>query len=324
MMLAGKAWVRYNACMKRSVFIVTLWLAQAAAAVGLAATSAAEQTDVQLESQLSAMLSSFNGTAGIYVRHLPSGRSASIRADEVFPTASMVKIPILLGLFARIERGDLDYHQIFTFRIAERQPSAGILNAFKDGETVDVAFLATLMMAFSDNDASLWCQELAGGGMIINAWLESHGFSHTRVNSRTDGRESAKEMYGWGQSTPREMAELLVRIHDRQAVSPAADDEMVRVLSRNYWDGNALAQVPPTVHTMSKGGSVGSTRSEVVLVDAPNGAYVFCVMTRDQKDKDWGRDNAGQILRRNLSRLIWQHFEPGSTWSPATGAERFR
>lgn len=282
-----------------------------------------EQPDPYLMDKLKPLVEGFGGTVGLYVFHLGNGKSAAFRADEVFPSASLVKVPILVALFDRIERGELDYHRVLTFRIAERTPTGGILNAFKDGEPVDVALLATFMIQFSDNDASLWCQELAGGGAGVNRWLEARGFRSTWVNSRTAGREEAKARYGWGQSTPREMAELFVRIHQRRAVSPAADEEMIRVLSRNYWDGNAVSQVPPTVHAMSKGGSVSGARSEAVLVDAPSGPYVFCVMTRDQRDEAWGRDNAGQVLRREISRVLWRHFEPASAWQPPpTG--RFR
>jgi beta-lactamase class A len=299
-------------------FIAVLAVASAAAGA-----EAPEQPDPYLMEKLRPLVEAFGGVVGLYVRQLETGKAAAFRADELFPTASLVKVPLLVALFDRVDRGLLDYHRVLTYRVAERSPTAGMLNAFKDGETVDVALLATLMMEFSDNDASLWCQELAGGGEGVNHWLDTHGFRQTRVNSRTAGREADWQSYGWGQSTPRELAELMVRIHERRAVSPAADEEMIRVLSRNYWDGNALIQIPPTVHVMSKGGSIGSARSETIVVDAPSGAYVMCVMTRDQKDQDWGRDNAGQQLRREISRVLWHHFEPASDWHPP-GTERFR
>ena len=142
------------------------------------------------------------------------------------------------------------------------------LGSFADGEPITLDKLAFLMITTSDNTASLWCQELAGTGATINAWLQGQGFEQTRVNSRTPGREDARARYGWGQTTPREMAELLVHIRDRALVSPAASEEMARALGRIYWDGEALASVPPTVATMSKQGAVNASRSEVVLVHA--------------------------------------------------------
>ena len=54
---------------------------------------------------------------------------------------------------------------------------------------ITLAKLVDLMIRYSDNTASLWCQELAGTGTVINDWLQSHGYEKTRVNSRTPGRE---------------------------------------------------------------------------------------------------------------------------------------
>ena len=106
---------------------------------------------------------------------------------------------------------------------------------------------------------ALWNQSLAGGGGAINAWRAAHGFDSTRVNSRTPGREANREAYGWGQTTPREMTRLLTLIRTEQAVS--------------------------------KQGAVAASRSEVVLVNAPSGDYVFC---------------------------------PRYPWSPAPGARQFK
>ena len=94
--------------------------------------------------------------------------------------------------------------------------------------------------------------------------------------------------------------------------------------SLNDDDGEALASVPPTVATMSKQGAVNASRSEVVLVHAPHGDYVFCVITKNQQDQSWGDDNAGFVLLRDVSRILWQHFEPTAPYAAPAGAARFR
>jgi beta-lactamase class A len=59
----------------------------------------------------------------------------------------------------------------------------------------------------------------------------------------------------------------------------------------------------------------------VVLVHAPSGDYVFCVITKNQQDESWEANNEGFVLLRKISRILWQHFEPNSDWSPAAGVE---
>ena len=60
-----------------------------------------------------------------------------------------------------------------------------------------------------------------------------------------------------------------------------------------------------------------------VLVIAPHGDYVFCVITKNQGDQRWVRDNAGYALLRSVSKTLWQYFEPESEWKPAQGLEEW-
>ena len=279
--------------------------------------------DTALQSQLEALVAGFAGEVGIYVRHLGSGSVAAIRADVAFPTASLIKIPILIGIFAKLERGELEWSKPLVWDKARAYDQDDLLARVDTGTPIELGKLLHLMCAFSDNTASLWLQELAGTGTAINEWLSTHGFAVTRVNSRTPGREAAKQAFGWGTTTPREMAELIAKIRQGEVVSPAASERMYRTLCKTLWDHEAVSEVPPFVLAASKQGAVNASRSEVVLVHAPSGDYVFCLITKGQKDQSWKHDNAGFVLLRATQRLLWQHFEPSTPWSPATGSERY-
>lgn len=279
--------------------------------------------DPALQTKIERIVDGFRGDVGVYVRHLETGRTAALNADTLFPTASMIKVPILLKTFDAIEQGRLRYDQMLTYRDSLYYPGVDLLGRFEDGEEVALNKLVMLMLTMSDNTASLWLQHLCGTGTAINDWLADHGFEATRMNSRTPGRRGDWERYGWGQTTPREMAELLVMIREGRAVSPAASEEMYRALTRTFWDDEALSQLPPTVQVASKQGAVDRSRSEVALVNAPGGDYVFTVITQHQADTSWTPDNEGFRLIRDVSRAIWQHFEPESDWQPAEGIRRF-
>lgn len=277
----------------------------------LGAHSAPEaRVDARLQKQLEDVTAAFRGVVGVWVQHLPSGRYAAIRADEVFPTASLIKVPILCALYARIDAGELDPRAKLVYDKSRLYPGEDLLGSFEDGQSITLDKLVLLMLSLSDNTASLWLQELAGTGTAINAWLDAHGFTATRMNSRTPGREQDRERMGWGQTTPREMAELLVAIRDGRAATPESCEAMHRALTRSYWNKEALSAIPPSVAAMSKQGAVNQSRSEVVLVHALHGDYVFCVITKAQEDESWGRGNEGFVLLRTLSRLVFEHFEP--------------
>ena len=265
-----------------------------------------------IEQQLRFMTQDFRGDVGIYAKHLISGQEIDIRADSLFPTASMVKVPIMLSLFQRIHDDSLNYDSTLMW-LPElvNYPRGGMLSSFQDSATISLKKLISLMITYSDNHASLWCQNLAGGGLEINKWLDTHGFDKTRMNSRTPDRKDDWEIYGWGQTTPHEMAALVELIHNNKAISPWASDEMYHYLTRIFWDDEALSAIPRTVQVASKQGAVNASRSEVVLVNAPQGDYVFCVITNNQEDQSWEDENEGFVLLRKVSSVLWDAW--GST-----------
>lgn len=272
-------------------------------------TLCAQKSDKRLERELRALIQGFNGDIGIYVKNLRNGRTVAINADTVFPTASIVKLPILVGVMDKIERGELTDTQNLEYRDSLLYAGVDILGSFKQGEKIELGKVVMLMLTMSDNTASLWLQSLAGTGTRINAIMDSLGLQHTRVNSRTPGRESIRSIYGWGHTTPREIATLMERIVRGEIISPQRSAEMLRLLSRNYWDDVAISQIPAGVFIASKNGAVDESRSEVLYVKGNGAEYVFSVFTKNNKDQSWNHSNEAWVLTRKISLLLWQRFD---------------
>lgn len=279
------------------------------------------QNDPALEKELQEIIDDFKGVAGVYVYNLATKKEAGIYADTVFPTASIVKVPILAALFQKIENGELSLTDSLFYNKERIYGGSGLMQFYKDSTKTDLRNVVALMITYSDNVASLWSQELAGGGEEINKIMEGIGLDHTRVNSRTKGREEIWEKYGWGQTTPREMASILVKIRNRELVSEAASDEMYRMLSNSFYTEYSLSQIPPYVQAASKQGMVNQSRSELVMVNAPNGDYVFYIATTDNEDESWKFDNEAWVLQRKISSFLWNYFEPDAGWKPAKDSE---
>jgi beta-lactamase class A len=269
----------------------------------------AQETDRTLLKQVENLIRDFHGKVGLYIYDPARERCVAIDADSLYPTASIVKISILLGIMEKIEKGELGYHQRMTYTDSLYfQEGDDILSDFKPGSTIELSKLLMLMLTISDNCASLWLQGLAGGGTGINQVLDSLGIKMTRVNSRTPGRDSAWQTYGWGQTTPREIVSILNRIVERKIFSPAASDRMLRLLNRQYWDEEALSQIPAGVFTADKNGALDHNRNEVIYVNGRH-PYLFSIFTRDNTDSSWTADNEAWVLTRKLSSLLWEYYK---------------
>jgi len=268
----------------------------------------AQKTDKRLQEQATALLQGFNGDIGVYVHDLKRNRIIAINADTVFPTASMVKLPILTGIMQKIENGELAYHQLLTYKDSLLYAGVDILGSFKTNEKIELSKLMMLMLTMSDNTASLWLQSLAGGGIRVNGLMDSLGLKETRVNSRTPGREDNRRLYGWGQTTPKEMATLVEKMTNKEVINAAASEKMLRLMSRNYWDEEAISQIPTDVFIASKSGAVDASRNEVLFVNGKKCRYLFCICTKNNKDISWEKNNEAWVVTRKLSKLLWEYY----------------
>ena len=114
--------------MKSILFITILTL--------LVTKTNAQKTDKKLQAKIEESLKGFKGDIGIYVKNLQNGKIVAINADTVFPTASIVKVPILIGVMDKLEKGELKYEQELVYKDSLLYAGSDILGSFKSNEKV--------------------------------------------------------------------------------------------------------------------------------------------------------------------------------------------
>jgi beta-lactamase class A len=289
-------------------------LAYALLLVLISFASMAQKLEQKLQRQIEQEIKGFRGEIGVYVKHLKSGKEVRIQADTVFPTASLVKVPLLVGIFHQIHDGKYSLDQEFIYDAKRVYGGSGLMQFYKDSAKTDLSTMISLMLTYSDNVTSLWIQELAGGGIQVNQLMDHYGLKDTKVNSRTEGRAKIWEKYGWGQTTPKEMSTLFTLIREGKIINKEQSVKMYRYLKNQYYNERSLSSLPPTVNTISKTGSVNQARGEVVLVNAPHGDIVFCILTKNNEDQSWTPLNEAEELTRRIAKLIWNFYEPTYKW----------
>ena len=149
-------------------------------AAGLSAQAPPDGLTRRLESELAR----FPARTGVYVKHLGTGEEASVRGDESFSSASVIKIPILIRAFQLADDGALDLGERVTIRRADLRDGSGILQFHDLGATPTWRDLLTEMVITSDNTATDLLVQRLGGVAALNAWLEKGGFTRTRMMNR--------------------------------------------------------------------------------------------------------------------------------------------
>jgi beta-lactamase class A len=282
------------------------------AGLALAATNAVAQTSFTradtavLHKQLDAIAAAHHGVLGYSVSNLDTGERLSLRGDETFPTASLIKVPILVTLYDLVEQKQLSLDDPLTVLKIDQVPGSGVLQFMHSGMSLSVHDAAVLMSVLSDNTAT---NLLLDRVPMRRVWqkMESLGLPHTKVHSKTFLRITSVAMdssvkYGLGVSTPNEMARLFGLLASGKAVSPAADSSMLEIL-RNNADGDSMQRSVEGVVAPHKTGATDSVRTECALFRLQS-RVVACGFTKQNRDIRWVVDNEAQVSLGKLGAAV--------------------
>src|SRR5688572_15484568 len=95
-----------------------------------AVTTIAQKSDKRLETKIKSLVKEFRGDVGLFIKNISMNETVAINADTVFPTASLVKVPILVGVMDKINRGELKFHQEVVYHDSLLYPGVDILGSF--------------------------------------------------------------------------------------------------------------------------------------------------------------------------------------------------
>lgn len=310
-------------------------LVLAACLVSVAA--AQRSTEPGLEARVGKLVATFPGEMGVAVRDLDSGREISVHADQRFPTASLIKLAVLVEAYHQMAEGRLHKDQVVTLAEADKAGDESVpLNMLHPGINLTIADLLKLMIAYSDNTATnLLVREVGAGN--ADRRMESYGLKDTKIFRPTfrDGHadvfpELEKE-FGLGMTTPREVARLMGLIADGKVVSRAACDEMLAMLG-NQFDRQMIPRALPferdKIFVGNKtgwdeeklagpDGIKGEVRTDAAYVKGPHSRYTIAICTRRGRDKRPGADNPALVIGGAVSRMVYDDFERVSAATPA-------
>jgi beta-lactamase class A len=259
-----------------------------------------------LRRTLEAIAAAHHGVLGYSVLNLDTGERLSLRGDETFPTASLIKVPILVTLYDLAEQKQLSLDDPLTVIKIDQVPGSGVLQFMHPGMSLSVHDAAALMIILSDNTATnLILDKIA----IRRVWtkMEALGLPHTKVHSKVYLRLASVAMdssvkYGLGVSTPNEMAHLFELLAQGKAVNPPADSAMLQLLSNNA-DGDSMQRTVDGLSVPHKTGATDSVRTECALFRLQS-RVVACGFTKQNTDIRWVVDNEGQVTLGKIGAAI--------------------
>lgn len=269
----------------------------------------------ELRPALETRIAEHRGIVGLVLLDSNSGERLSVRGNERFPSASIIKIPVLYEIMLRVEEGRLSLDDPLNMLSGDRAPGSGILQHLSAPFTLTVRDAALLMTALSDNTATnLILEKVEPRGVTDR--MAAFGLPDTRIFRKVfrDAAESfdpaGSEEWGFGVTTPLDQARLLAWIHRGEAVSPKASREMLRMLDAQTHSVGIPRLLPGGTRVAHKTGSINASRHDCGIVFGPAREYVLCILTRENEDTGWTADNEAEALQADLSRIVFEALNP--------------
>ena len=244
----------------------------------------------KLDLRVAEMVERFDGVMGVAIVDLTDGRTLSHNADRVFPTASSIKIAILLELYRQEQeartgaQSKAKFDDIYTFDPKDLVEDSQILAGLTAGVSrVTNRDLAQFMVAVSDNAAANILIDRVGKENV-NATLRSLGLNKTMLRRKMMDIAAARR----GEenvSAPLEMARLLEAIYRGKVLNKELTAEFIKQLSTLKKDSYISTDLPPGVEVANKPGSLEGVRTDSGIVFAKNRPFAISVMTAYDRDE---------------------------------------
>jgi beta-lactamase class A len=290
-----------------------------AAAHGGAATA---QSPGGLQRLLDAELARFPGKAGLWVKHLTTGEEAGVRADEIFNSASVIKLPVFVMAYQQAERKALSLDERLTIRKEDIRGGSGVFRYHDLGLQPTLRDVLMQMVITSDNTATDLAIARVGGVARVNAWIKENGLGEGLHLTQTTGELFAKygalpptadrndktnndRSYWLGEMTPRATGRLLEAMHRGKLTSTASAEEMMRVMRAQQAGARRLPHFLSVPVAHKTGDFPPVLANDVGIVFARSGPIVVSFFT-NAIEGPYGEaeDRMGRI-----TQLIVEYFD---------------
>lgn len=256
----------------------------------------------KLEATISDVDRNLDGVLAVAILDLATGQKYLLRADEVLPTASSIKIAILAELYRQAQQGKLKLSDLYTLQSSDLVGGSGIASVLTPNVTrLTLRDVAGLMISVSDNSMTNVIIDRVGMENV-NAMLDSLGLAHTRLRRKMmdlkaagEGRENV--------ATPREMMTLLENLYRGKVLNKSMTEDFFNLLSVHK-ESYIPRELPQDLRVANKPGELEGVRNDSGIVFAGKRPYVLSVMTTYLRRE---RDGGEAIVK--ISNAAYQMFD---------------
>jgi len=257
-----------------------------------------------LERKIRDFIKTEKGNIAVVVKDLKTNEEIKINENQIFPSASTIKILIMSELLNRVNQGTLSLDDKIEITPDLMTGGDGILKELKPGNKFTLEEIMTLMIIVSDNMATNILINLLGMDNI-NKTIQALGLKNTKLQRRMMDSEAAKQ----GKEnliTANDLAHVLELIYNGKNVNEKYSRLMLDVLKRQQVRGRLDLYLPEDVLIAHKTGDLDKLEHDAGIVFLPDREYIICVLTNETISNKDGREIIGKI-----SKMVYDKYLAG-------------
>ena len=279
-------------------------------------------TPSSLEAELRQIGASYSGKWTCALTDLGADQHVGVDEDEVMPTASLIKVPILVALYQAVEERRVRLDDRLSYQPEHRVLGSGVLSRLSYGVEMSVRDAAVLMIIISDNAATNIVIDLMGVD-YVNEQQRRLGLEQTTLFCRLGDASAGLDARKMSVSTAGEMARLLELIARHKAVSAEASEDMLRIMRRQDYRHELTRLLPWNELNMlphyesnwvaEKGGAfLNGVRTSGAVFSGSRGSFVMSVFCEGGTAAGGtGRESEGNVLIGELGYAAWRALAAG-------------
>jgi len=290
-------------------------------------------TQTSLLSSIEDVRSSFTGQLGLAAINLDTGEQVALDAEQSFPIASVLKVPVLLEVLLQAADGRFSLDDQLE-PLAHRAYGSGVLKELSNSVRMTVRDVAVLMIIVSDNSSTNTLIDLVGGIEPINARMRALGYPSVTLHSniplprRLAPGEPMPQVRSVAEATPADVATLMANLARGQLAAPAICGELLAIMSRQqfvdqvprYFDYDSIAAELGRVQRVQvacKTGFHPGTRCDAGVVSWDDcGGFAYAVFNTGSADTSMSDESEGAIANGRIGRLLLEHWWPDKLGPP--------
>jgi len=271
--------------------------------------SSSDPGNSAIASAISAVIDGQAGTFGIAVRNLKTGQDLVV-GDDFFPSASLYKLAVMYEVFRQNSLGTLSFDE--TLAMQDQDLDEGTDDEpLSLGEQVTIEKALEEMIDVSSNAAGRLLATRVGW-VQINQSMADLGYNHTRLPVGDWKAQVSDWRSDTACTSPSDMLVFFDRLYHHQLVSPAASDQMLKLLLNQQINDRLPADLPSGTAVAHKTGNLEGVVNDAGIVYGPNASFILVVLSHDADD---GNATAAEAA---LARSLYDQFNgPGAGSGPA-------